>query len=344
MDFKSPEEFSSLYELLEYFTDEQVCLNYLTFQRWQGNIICPACNKDKIYDLRGANKRFKCASCYKQFTAKAGTIFEDSKIPLRKWFAALYLLLSHRKGVSSYQLARDLKLTQKTAWFLGHRIRYAIRQGSFEKPLSGIVEIDETFVGGKNKNRHWDKKINNSHGGSGKSIVFGMLERGGMVRAFPVPTRKVAFTVPLIQSHVEESAVLMTDDFYPHIEGHEHHIVNHSLKQYAIGENTTNGIENFWGNFKRIFAVYHKVSSKHLHRYVDESVFRFNERKNTDGFRMLNLLSELNGSLKYKQLVYEQKEKQESRAQAGEEGYTDERFAETILRASSTQTTKHNKT
>ena len=312
MDYKSPEDFSSLYELLEYFTSEDICLKYLTFQRWQGNIICPVCNKDKIYDLQGTNKRFKCASCYKQFTAKAGTIFEDSKIPLRKWFAALYLLLSHRKGVSSYQLARDLNLTQKTAWFLGHRIRYAIRQGTFEKPLSGIVEIDETFVGGKNKNRHWDKKVKNNQGRSykDKTPVLGMLERGGNVRAFPVPTTHVYNLVPLIHKHVDFSSTLMTDEWYPSLNEYEGHgIVNHSLKQYAVGDNTTNGIENFWSNFKRIFAVYHKVSRKHLHRYVDESVFRFNEREKSDGFRIVNLLSELNGSLKYKQLVYEQKEK-----------------------------------
>jgi transposase-like protein len=341
MDFKSPEDFSSLFELLEYFTTEEVCLNYLTFQRWQGAITCPFCDHDRIYDLKGANKRFKCGACHKHFTAKAGTIFEDSKIPLRKWFAALYLILSHRKGVSSYQLARDLKLTQKTAWFLGHRIRNAIRQGSFDRPLDGIVEIDETFVGGKNKNRHWDKKAKNSQGGSDKTIVFGMLERDGIVRAFPVPTRKIQFTVPLIERNVEESAILMTDDFYPQIEGHEHHIVNHSLKQYAIGENSTNGIENFWGNFKRIFAVYHKVSHKHLRRYVDESVFRFNVRRQPDGFRVLNLLSELNGSsLKYKQLVYEQKEKDNGKP-ITKEGSKERRVAKADLWASRPQTTKY---
>lgn len=343
MDYKSPEDFSSLFELLDYFKDEKTCLDYLTFQRWQGAITCPFCEHDRIYDLKGVNKRFKCGACHKHFTAKAGTIFEDSKIPLRKWFAALYLIVSHRKGVSSYQLARDLKLTQKTAWFLGHRIRHALKQGSFDRPMQAIVEADETFVGGKNKNRHWDKKIPGGQGGSGKAIVFGMLERDGIVRAFPIPTRKLQYSVPLIHKHVDPSAILMTDDFYPKLEGFaDHGIVNHSMKQYAIGNDSTNGIENFWGNFKRIFAVYHKVSEKHLHRYVDESVYRFNVRKQADGERTLNLLQDLAGtSLKYKQLVYEQKPQKEKAGEKEGKHSKAEREIKLDIWGGGTQTTKY---
>lgn len=233
MVYKSPEQFSSLFELFEYFKDEQTCLAYLAQQRWQGNIECPHCCHNKIYTLKGQVKRYKCAVCRKQFTAKANTVFEDSKLPLRKWFAAIYLILGHKKGISSYQLARDLNITQKTAWFLGHRIRHAIKQGSFSKQLEGIVESDETFIGGKNKNRHADKKVKNSQGRSfkDKTPVHGLLQRGGELRAFVIPNTKMENLIPTIFQNVKQGSRLMTDEWYSHIPiYYEHEIVMHSAK------------------------------------------------------------------------------------------------------------------
>lgn len=307
MAYKSPEQFSSLFELFEYFKDEQTCHGYLAEQRWQDGIECPHCECKNIYTLQGANKRYKCAKCRKQFTARANTIFEDSKIPLRKWFAAIYLILAHRKGISSYQLARDLKITQKSAWFLGHRIRHAIKQGDFSKPLDGEVEIDETFVGGKNKNRHWDKKVKHSQGRSfkDKTPVMGLLQRHGELRAFVVPNTKLELLEPIIYEHVKFSSCLLSDEWYRELPEYNHGIVAHGKGIYVTGEIYTNTLEGFWSHLKRsIIGVYHKVSPKHLQRYVDEAVYRYNNRLLSNGHKALLLLSKTNSSLKYRQLVY----------------------------------------
>ncbi|WP_462240665.1 IS1595 family transposase [Ferruginibacter sp.] len=312
--YKSPDQFSSLFELLEYFNNEQICLAYLAEQRWQGEVECHFCKHTNVYELKGKTKRYKCAACRQQFNAKAGTIFEDSKIPLRKWYAAIYLILSHRKGISSYQLARDLKLTQKTAWFMGHRIRYAIKQGTFDKALDGIVEMDETFVGGKNKNRHADKKVKQCQGRSfkDKTPVFGMVQRQGELRAFVIPDTKAESIQPIVQDQVEYGSTIYSDEWHAYRglnRYYDHAIVNHAARQYVDGEIHTNTIEGFWGQFKRsIIGIYHQVSPKHLQRYVDEAVYRYNNKALTDGHKALNLLQKSTGSLKYKALVYVKKE------------------------------------
>jgi transposase-like protein len=310
---RQPEDFSSLYELLEYFKDEHICTSYLVEQRWQGHVICHHCNHNKVYELKGENKRFKCAACRKQFTAKAGTIFEDSKLPLRKWFAAIYLVLSHRKGISSYQLARDLKISQKTAWFLGMRIRNAIKQGTFDKQLTGVVEVDETFIGGKNKNRHADKKLRLNTGRShkDKTPVLGIIQRGGELRAFVIPNTSQQIIQPIIEEQVAYHSTIYTDEWnaYRYLwVFYDHAIVEHSVRQYVNGEAHTNTLEGFWSQLKRsIIGIYVKVSPGYLQRYVDEAVYRYNSRKLSDGHKALNLLSKSGGSIKYKQLVYEGK-------------------------------------
>lgn len=154
---KAIEDFDSLLEVYDYFTDEKKCLDYLATQRWVGEVICPHYEHNKVYAFSD-NKRFKCAKCRQQFTAKVGTIFEDSKIAMRKWYVAIYLVTSHKKGISSHQLAKDLKVTQKTAWFMLQRIRFGLGTNEDMTKLKGTIELDETFVGGKNKNRHKDKK------------------------------------------------------------------------------------------------------------------------------------------------------------------------------------------
>lgn len=168
MHTRSPRNFDNLIDMVAYFNDDNNCRRYLIDWRWKGNISCPHCGNTKIYEFSDG-RRFKCAGCRQQFTGKVGTIFEDSKVPMKKWFVAIYLITAHKKGISSYQLARDLKVTQKTAWFMLHRIRFGLGLNTEpEEQLEGIIELDETFVGGKNKNRHKDKKVEQSQGRSFK--------------------------------------------------------------------------------------------------------------------------------------------------------------------------------
>jgi len=313
-----PDQFKSLHDLLDYFTSEEVCLDYLSSQRWQDGVICPHCSNDKIYTLKGANKRFKCSKCRKQFTARAGTIFEDSKISLRKWFSALYLLLSHKKGISSYQLARDLGVTQKTAWFMGMRIRNAVKQGNFEKPIT-VAEVDETFVGGKNRNRHHDKKaavIPYGRNFTDKVPVMGILDRDTRtIRCFIVPNTAKASLHPILKSNVEEGAILISDEWKGYkglTEYFQHEVVDHSRKQYLNDAGaTTNGIENVWSHFKRAWGTTYcgRISRFHLPRYTHEFVFRFNTRHLQDGHRALTILAMNEGSIKYKQLIHEKESK-----------------------------------
>ena len=284
MAYKSPEDFSSLFELLDYFKDEQTCLGFLAEQRWPGGIECPHCHHNKIYTLKGNTKRYKCAACRKQFTAKANTIFEDSKLPLRKWFAAIYLLLAHRKGISSYQLARDLKVTQKTAYFIGQKIRVALNNGSFNVTKESVIEVDETFVGGKTKNRHWNKKVKDAGGRSFKDKVpvFGMLVRGGNVKCIVVNDTKTRTIQPLIHKYIPQWATIYSDEWSAYTGlsmNYNHSTIDHSKKQYKVGNVHTNNIEGFWSLFKKGMVTYCRVSKKHLQKYVDEFCFKYNIRK-----------------------------------------------------------------
>ncbi len=187
-------KFKNILEVATVFADKAKATDYLIQLRWNGKITCPACKSEKVSMLKGANKRFKCYGCRSQFSATKGTIFENSPIPLQKWFMAIYLITSHKKGISSLQLSRDISVTQKTAWFMLQRIRFALQSGSFNHSASAIIEVDETFVGGKETNKHESKKLNKKNKSGvnvtrkdkkaspieGKAIVFGMIERGGL--------------------------------------------------------------------------------------------------------------------------------------------------------------------
>ncbi len=303
-------EFESLIELVEYFKDEDTCIEYLASKRWEGKPCCPHCGCEKVYCFSD-KKRYKCSSCRKQFTVRVGTIFEDSKISLKKWFIAIYLITSHKKGISSHQLARDLKVTQKSSWFLLHRIRYALGQCELEVELDNTVEVDETYVGGKNKNRHWDKKVRNARGRStkDKTPVFGMVERGGQVVAMVVPDVKGKTLKEIIKQHIKETATLMTDEYvgYAGLEKiYNHCIVSHGAGQYVDGDAYTNTMEGFWSLLKRsVVGIYHSLTRKHLQKYVDECVFRYNTRKLKEGERMNKMLSLCCTRLTYKNLIYE---------------------------------------
>lgn len=308
-----PQDFNSLLELIEYFTDEAKCLNYLLAQRFDGAIVCPHCGNSKVYCFSDG-VRFKCGACRQQFTAKVGTIFEGSKIAMKKWFVAIYLVTSHKKGISSHQLAKDLKVTQKTAWFMLHRIRFALSQGSFEVNMGGneggMVEVDEVFIGGVEKNKHANKKATKLTGNqlSGKTMVVGLLERGGKLKTRVMPIHSRDMLQGIVHLNVIQGSKIVTDAHKGYVglrDNYEHVSIKHTEGKYITkGELHTNSIEGYWSLFQRsIIGIYHSVSPKHLQAYCDESTFRYNTRASNEGNRVSLTLSKSNGRLTYQTLI-----------------------------------------
>jgi|SRR6185437_4278956 len=304
--------FKSLIEVSEHFKNDRDCSQWFAGLRWGDIVCCPHCASVKTY-LFSNGIKYKCGDCFKQFTVKVGTIFEDSKVSLKKWIMAYYLLMAHKKGISSHQLAKDIHVTQKTAWFMLQRLRWALNQGSIEK-LKGVVESDETFVGGKNKNRHKAKKLPMSNGRThqGKTPVLGLLQRSE-TGAVTVVTKVVSDTSPrviqpLLHEYLDPSAILISDEWcaYAQMSKHFMHFqIDHSKGQYAQGHITTNRIEGYWSQLKRtLLGTYHNVTPRHLQRYCDESTFRFNTKDMTDGERFILAMEKTVGKrLTYKTLI-----------------------------------------
>lgn len=300
----------TLIEAVRYFSDVDVCNDYMARVKWpDGKIICPKCGCDKVGKIK-TRKMLRCNTkgCRKQFSYKVGTIFEDSPLGLDKWFVAVWCITNAKNGISSYELHRALGVTQKTAWFMLHRVRVAMQEGSFVK-LEGTVESDETFVGGKAKNMHADKRAQKvkGRGPIGKAIVHGVLERGGNVIAGVVKDQKRKTLQPHVRDNVESGSTVYTDALKSY-EGLDdefvHEMIDHA-KEYVRGDVHTNGIENFWSLLKRcINGTYISVMPWHLKSYVDEQVFRFNERKGDDGDRFDEVMSRTGGRrLTYGELI-----------------------------------------
>ncbi|HVU54304.1 MAG TPA: IS1595 family transposase [Puia sp.] len=299
-------EFKSLIDLLKKFPDEKTCIEHLEAIRWEGNVVSPFDPVSKVYKCAGF--KYKCKNTGKYFNVRTGTIFEDSKVPLQKWFMAIYIASSHKKGISSHQLAKDVEITQKSAWFLLHRIRYAFGHENFQKTFNDVVQADESFFGGKNRNRHADKRIEKSKGRAhkDKTAVLGLMEYGH-VNLTVIPNTQAETIRTVVKSQVKKGAILVTDEYdaYGWLRGHCFHIkVNHTGGQYINGAFHTNSIEGFWSHIKRgIYGIYHQVSRKHLHRYCAEFAYRYNCRKFSDPSRFNLCLASIDKRLTYKELI-----------------------------------------
>ena len=305
----------TLQEAVVYFSNPENCLNYLVSRRFPNGVICPTCGRDDVSFL-AKQQKWQCKSSHarRQFSIKTGTIFEDSALGLDKWLIAMWLIGTAKNGISSYELHRALGITQKSAWFVLHRIRTAMTNGTIEK-LSGTVEIDEAYIGGLPKNMHQSKRVRfvkpyTRQFPRNKTAVFGMVERGGKVRAKVIKkgnTLRTDDVMPIIKANVEPESKVFTDQaiIYRDLwEKYVHASINHS-RTYVRGEVHTNNIENFWSLLKRaIKGTYISVSPAHLQKYVEEQMFRYNEREGNDQMRFMRLIELISGKrLTYAELI-----------------------------------------
>ncbi len=297
--------FKSIHDFLAVFPDEQACINHLEQTRWGGNVVSPFDATSKVYKCAG--NKFKCKNSNKYFNARTATIFEDSNIKLMKWFMALYVFSSHKKGISSYQLARDLDISQKAAWFMLHRLRYAF--ATRIPKLEGVVEADCTFVGGKNYNKHKAQRDMLNAAGTGsinKTAVLGMIERGGNIVAGVISNEDQQSIRPLLRRWVEVGSTLVSDGHsaYMGVKGLNHETVSHRQGIYSRDHWHTAHIDNFWSQFKRgIIGVYHQISPKHTNAYAQEFTLRHNTRTFSTSSRFDYILGNVVGKLSYKDLV-----------------------------------------
>ena len=294
MERKAP---ATLLEAVQMFADPQVAHDYFLALRFPNGVACPrhGCGSADVAPIKNRNA-WRCRDCNRQFTAKVGTIFEDSPIPFSKWLPAMWMLSACRNGVSSCEIARAIGVCQKTAWFMLHRLRHAMKTQTFER-LSGEIEIDETFVGPTRQSMRRRHVLTvprkGGHGpGFGKTTVMGFRQRGGEVRAFVVKDNRRNTLIPKVFEHVKPGATVYTDalgSYHTLGQSFVHHVINHA-ESYVEGRVHTNGVESFWNVLKWSLRTYIRPSVKHLDAYLDEEIYRFNERKNKDGPRFAKAL------------------------------------------------------
>jgi transposase-like protein len=290
MEIKTMSKPKTLQEAIIYFSNPDNCLSFLVARRWPRGVVCPACGSEKV-TFNARRRIWQCSSHHakRQFSVKVGTIFEDSPISLDKWLAAMWMVANCKNGVSSWEIHRALGITQKSAWFMLHRLRLALQSSSTVKMggNGGEVEVDETFIGGKARNMHAEKRARRitAHGPKDKAVVMGSLERGGEVRAITVRDTKRHTLQGQVREHVEEGTAVYSDASPSYVglqKSYEHQVIDHAIA-YVNGKIHTNGLENFWSLLKRgIGGTYVSVEPFHLFRYVDEQAFRYNNRATKD--------------------------------------------------------------
>src|SRR5438477_11496653 len=296
---------TSLQEAILYFANPDNCIDYVAIRRWPNGVICPGCGSAKA-SFNAKRRTWKCGSHHpkREFSIKVGTIYEDSPIPLDKWLTATWMLTNCKNGVSSYEIARDINVSQKSAWFMLQRIRLAMQDEFFGSKLGtngGEVEVDETYIGGKARNMHLSVKQRRITGRvqDDKTTVMGFMERGGKVRTEIVRDRQKGSVQPMVRKHVQAGSALYSDEMggYKGLQGeYQHHVIDHAV-QYVDGRVHTNTLENFWSLLKRgISGTYVSVEPFHLFRYLDEQAFRYNNRKDkTDSERFTDAMSRVAG-------------------------------------------------
>lgn len=313
-------KFKSLISLTNYFINEDICKQAIIESRWgKGDVqvvVCPYCGS--VHCVVRKDGKFRCKDCRKNFSCLVGTIFENTKLSLRKWFIAMYLVSSHKKGISSHQLAKDIEVTQSSAWYMLQKIRTLFAQDD-SVALSGTVECDEVYIGGKEKWKHESMKTPGTQGRSTKTKtpVFGMMERKvfmnskdkeeimSIVKAVVVEKTDRATLVPIIEQFVEKDSSVYTDELNAYSKlgenGFNHHFVKHGAMQFVDEENCdiyTNGVEGFWSHFRRmITGVYHDVSDEHLQAYVDEACYRWNTRNQSQNWRFMDMFEKSVGKV-----------------------------------------------
>ena len=299
--------FKSIIEFTQYFNTNEKCRKFLEEQRWGDEPACPHCGSINVKRFETDHKTFKCREreCRKKFTVTVGTIYENTKIPLTKWFLATYILSVHSKGISSLQLATWLNIQQKSAWFLNHRIREMLTDKAPEL-LNDIVEVDETYVGGKVSNKHVSKR-KALKGLDNKTMVLGAVQRQGKVKTKVIPQTNIENIQKVISEFVEPNSTMLTDESHAYNKvklSYKHETVNHRDKEYVRGYVHTNTIEGYWSILKRqIYCIHHFVSPKHLQRYCNESSYRYNTRSLSQSDRFTDVVKRCNGRLTYKGLV-----------------------------------------
>ena len=301
-------KFDNIISLTSYFNSKEKCQQAIIESRWSdGDVVCPYCGHHHC--AKRGDGRFRCNHCLKNFSCLVGTIFENTKLPLIKWFVAMYLISSHKKGISSHQLSRDINVTQASAWYMLQKIRLLYPQTDAEA-FEGTVECDEVYIGGKEKWKHKSMRTPHTQGRSTltKTPVFGMMERSYIedekgdivpmtyVHAFVVEKTDKATLLPIVKQFIAEGSMVVTDELnaYNGLRGmgYDHAIVNHGAEEYAKGDIFTNSIEGFWSHFRRmITGCYHDVSDEHLQQYIDEAVYRWNTRKMDESERFAHMFA-----------------------------------------------------
>lgn len=312
------QDFKTLHEFNDYFKDEKTCYEFFEQVRWNGVPVCPHCGSEQYYKAKARGKftdipsyRCKNRACDRPFTVRTKSIFEGSMVEFRKWLLAVYEITTGKKSISSVELATRIGVSQKTAWFMNHRIRHMLQETN-PKLLSSVVALDETLIGGKNKNKHADKKIPHSQGRSskGKTTVFGARGLLGEMRTKVVPHADAENLIPLVEKWVEKGAMVVTDEWTAYNElkkDYFHVTVNHGEGVYVSGCFTSNGVENFWSIFKRgIIGTFHNISPQHIQKYSDEFTFRYNNKAQSNIYMFKRAIASCpNARITYKTVTSE---------------------------------------